>query len=715
MRFVKIMALVCFANIFSINMAMAQIGILEYPEEPAGYNGHMCDKGIHALDNVQHDINPGGLHSSDPPGGDSVPLGYHHLKYPDEFLFWVEGAILSSPEQWISRIAIPAGGILMSGGEWAGAGVGKAVTVSPDGKFIYMTGSAHGMGIFFDAGAWGTGDTRHNYVTVAYDAARGEIIWARYYDGEYLSRSGWYYGYFDVPSSIVISQDGKRVYVTGYSWHNESDYLTIAYDAVTGDVLWAKRYNGTLNHRDAATAITVSPDDAMVFVTGSSVGEISRSADYLTIAYDAITGAMLWAKRYDGSRSWDQATAISVSPDSSKVYVTGRSDLPETGADYLTIAYDRDGNVLWTKRHTGIGGIAPDEAFAIKASPDNEKVYVTGYTTGILMYAGSRNYTTIAYNAATGDELWARLYGNVSYSDEMAYDVAVSPDGSGFYVSGYSWASGTPDYLTIKYSKNGDVLWTRRYRGPGSTYSNFSSMYDVFSVNRGNQLLPRYSLAVDLKDNVYVAGASVGEGTDWDYLAIAYDNDGRVLWARRVPLSQGIDGVFDVAVSPDGNNVYLTGGVKRDEIVTIAYQSSSVGLPYDMGCPTNIPPDCSGAAATVSQLWPPNHGMNTIDVAGVTDPDNDPVSVIVTGITQDEPVRGIGFGNTGPDGSITGSAVFVRAEREGNGDGRVYNISFTATDGKGGQCSGSVSVCVPHDFRGTACIDNGQTHDSTLP
>jgi hypothetical protein len=56
----------------------------------------------------------------------------------------------------------------------------------------------------------------------------------------------------------------------------------------------------------------------------------------------------------------------------------------------------------------------------------------------------------------------------------------------------------------------------------------------------------------------------------------------------------------------------------------------------------------------------------------------------------------------------------VRAERAGNGNGRVYVIMFTASDGHGGSCQGMLRVNVPHD-RNHDAIDDGQSVDSTQP
>jgi hypothetical protein len=131
----------------------------------------------------------------------------------------------------------------------------------------------------------------------------------------------------------------------------------------------------------------------------------------------------------------------------------------------------------------------------------------------------------------------------------------------------------------------------------------------------------------------------------------------------------------------------------------------------------NSPPDCTSASTDIDKLWPPNHKMVSVNINGITDPEDYPVSITITSIHQDEPVNGLGDGDTSPDGKGVGTATAeLRAERSGTGNGRIYIIGFTATDDKEASCSGTVMVGVPHDKGGkTTPIDSGKRYDSTLP
>ena len=144
---------------------------------------------------------------------------------------------------------------------------------------------------------------------------------------------------------------------------------------------------------------------------------------------------------------------------------------------------------------------------------------------------------------------------------------------------------------------------------------------------------------------------------------------------------------------------------------------------------TWAPPDVSGAYPNVSCLWPPNHKFVNISIEGVFDPD-DPVggivAITIVNITSDEPTDEYGDGTFAPDAYGIGTDVAsLRAERSGtgaagqgnskHGNGRVYMITFVASDGVDDDVICNVTVCVPHDQRDDCnCTDDGQIYDATV-
>jgi uncharacterized repeat protein (TIGR01451 family) len=125
----------------------------------------------------------------------------------------------------------------------------------------------------------------------------------------------------------------------------------------------------------------------------------------------------------------------------------------------------------------------------------------------------------------------------------------------------------------------------------------------------------------------------------------------------------------------------------------------------------NHNPVCTSLSAG-PQLWPPNHKLVLVTAGGATDPDGNPLTYTITGITQDEPLNGLGDGDTSPDAVAAANPgqVWLRAERSGLSDGRVYGLHVSVSDGDGGSCSGIASVGVPHDQGAQpTAIDSGQS------
>jgi WD40 repeat protein len=205
--------------------------------------------------------------------------------------------------------------------------------------------------------------------------------------------------------------------------------------------------------------VAVSPDGKTVFVTGRTtsifIPDSSKGLDYATIAYNAATGAQLWVKRYNGpGKDADYAFSVKVSPDGTRVFVTGDSTGAGTGTDYATIAYNATtGAQQWVARYNGQAN-SEDDTFSIAVSPDGQTVYVTGGSTNIPPTNTGiyRDYATVAYSTATGVPLWTSLYNGPANGDDFATAIAVSPATGTVFVTGQSDGTSTgPDYATVAY------------------------------------------------------------------------------------------------------------------------------------------------------------------------------------------------------------------------------------------------------------------------
>lgn len=392
----------------------------------------------------------------------------------------------------------------------------NALGVSPDGSTIFVTGQAEAPD------------------TVAYEAATGRRLWASHFEGSPV---------LDVARALAVGPDGSQVFVTGFS----IGYLTVAHDALTGRRLWG--VHSSRHDYDDAEAIGVSPDGSVVFITGSSLVPIEPGLfgwDYLTVALDADSGAELWATRYDaGVESADYGHGLQVSPDGSRVFVTGASYGGPANLDFATVAYDAaTGDQLWVSRWDSPGQ-ATDSATDVTISPDGSTVIVAGTV-------DDGDYGTVAYDAVTGVQRWIARWD--SSLDDTARDIEMSPDGSTVYVTG-DGGSGE-GYGTVAYDV---VTGARRW----------------FAIYSFNDTCCLYANALALDPTgaaLFVTGASHG-----DIATVAYQaSTGEELWVERNSRRDG-GGGEDIGVSPDGSAVYVAASLDVGDFnvdyLTIAYHA----------------------------------------------------------------------------------------------------------------------------------------------
>jgi hypothetical protein len=162
-------------------------------------------------------------------------------------------------------------------------------------------------------------------------------------------------------------------------------------------------------------------------------------------------------------------------------------------------------------------------------------------------------------------------------------------------------------------------------------------------------------------------------------------------------------------------------------------------------------PNCANAHANKTQMWPPNHTLSRLKIRGLSGDDHDHLlgnddgddgegdddrddsnedskkyAVHITNVTQDEPTSGTGPGDVKPDAIVQVNGpdgkpriqdlVMLRRERADSGNGRVYEITFTATNiVSGAACTGKVQVCTPtKKGKKGLCTNSGQNFNSKL-
>ena len=112
-------------------------------------------------------------------------------------------------------------------------------------------------------------------------------------------------------------------------------------------------------------------------------------------------------------------------------------------------------------------------------------------------------------------------------------------------------------------------------------------------------------------------------------------------------------------------------------------------------------------------LWPPNHKLVDIEamvtVTDICDPDP---TFVLTSIVSNEPDEGTGDGDFPDDiqeaSYGTPDVEFqLRSERAGPGDGRIYTITYTASDMSGNTADDVDEVTVPHNQGGHARSSSG--------
>jgi len=159
------------------------------------------------------------------------------------------------------------------------------------------------------------------------------------------------------------------------------------------------------------------------------------------------TGLLVWSRQWDGPLHGPDVPRVTASDSAGNLVIAG-----ESGGFPAVWKYDGGGTLLWTATYPVPGAFTRLEVDAADRT----------VAAGTLAQA-TDGYVVSVYTPG-GAVAWSDEYQNAAHPRERLTALGLSSDGD-VYISGVSSASAKYEVgtNTVRYSPNGDLLWSRRY------------------------------------------------------------------------------------------------------------------------------------------------------------------------------------------------------------------------------------------------------------
>jgi outer membrane lipoprotein-sorting protein len=289
----------------------------------------------------------------------------------------------------------------------------------------------------------------------------------------------------------------------------------------------------------------------------------------VAVMVGGVGGQTYWKKTYGGA-GYDEARAITPTPDGNFI-VAGDTYTPgATGEDVYLLKIKPNGDTVWTKTY---GGANEDWASAIAPTPDGNFLVVGNIDT---LGIGSIAIYLLKIKP-NGDTLWTRTFGEFYCG---AYAITPTSDGN-FIIVGIHGKDGSnlSDVYILKLKPNGDTVWTKTYGGYDYSVSNA-----ITPTSDGNFLVAGYSASFDTKINdVYLLKLKPNGDTLWTKTYGGSDDDGTaaimqtpegnfIIAGWTTSFGNGKSATYLLKIKPNGDTLWTKtyGGANEDWPFAIA-------------------------------------------------------------------------------------------------------------------------------------------------
>jgi hypothetical protein len=331
-----------------------------------------------------------------------------------------------------------------------------------------------------------------------------------------------------------------------------------------------------------------------------------------------------------------------------KIYAIGGigCTTPEcnAGQEYLNTMEEYDPD---TDTWTPTSCMPAARGFTVAAEAPDGKIYVIGganntyYTSGLLT-------SVVRYDTVT-----------------KTWESGTTPTPIGRHQGGAAWANGRI------YLIGGQVSAVEEYNPAADTWAVTPS--DPTCGTTPDTTPPSLTLPANI-----TAEATSPSGAVITYSASASDV---------------IDGSAPVICTPASGSTFGLGTTTVSCSASDQSGNTATGT-FTVTVRDTTPPTAS-LSVSPGMLWPPNHQKVAVTRTLVASDLAGPVVISGPTVTSNEPIEGLGDGDTSPDWIITGTNLQLRAERSGRGNGRTYTITYVVGDPSGNTRTVSATVVVP--------------------
>lgn len=327
---------------------------------------------------------------------------------------------------------------------------------------------------------------------------------------------------------VDVDTSGNIYWATCEKPLNGAFYNIILYKiSDSGQQIYATPpYGGSWNEK----AFVVQVKDPDVFVAGrADASLLPASGDALVISYAQSNGAIQWDYSWDGGFGYEEIDGVVA--ESSGIFLSGWTTGQNTANDFLIQKIGYSGQLIWNNPW---GTTYFDDANGHMVA-DGAHLYIAGRDSAAGQLSNDGDAIITCFDKNNGSLIWRKSWGGFGIDDY--FGLAASAD-SFLYGVGFTTGFGNGSQIFVnKYSRSGDLQWSRIWGGSGAEASR--------------------AIVCDGDSIIYVAGktTSYGSGGD-DIFILKYDSAGILLdslfWG-----GFGYEVAHDIAF--DNGFLYITG------------------------------------------------------------------------------------------------------------------------------------------------------------